>query len=385
MYLFLVTWLLNTYNRAMILQSLYLQHFRSYTNKKFDFSDTFTAIIGPNTAGKTNMSEAISLLLTGKSFRSRSDMDMIAFGQEIGRVGGMLEEISNFKFQMSNIPEDKNKEKTKLEVVIASPQASGGRFSKKFFINGVAKSRTQLRSILPLILFRPEELDIIIDGPSLRREFLNAVLEQVDKEYYASQITYERSLRQRNALLRIAQETGRRNSEQFSYWDNLLIESGQALTKKRAEFLFFMNESEHDIFPLKTMYDKSVVSKERLEQYKDAEVGAGVTLVGPHRDDFSVSFLVKKEDRDIRHFGSRGQQRLAVLQLKMLQIAFVRKQLGISPLLVLDDIFSELDSGHIQLVLDKVKGCQVILTTTHKEFIPEKRRKEFVMIELENK
>ncbi|HYK07981.1 MAG TPA: DNA replication and repair protein RecF, partial [Candidatus Eisenbacteria bacterium] len=245
-----------------------------------------------------------------------------------------------------------------------------------------AKSRASLAGLLPTVLFRPEELEIIIDGPSLRREFLNEVLEQVDKEYVRAKNTYERSLRQRNALLRIAQETGRRNTEQFEYWDSLLIESGQLLTAKREAFLDFINTSRHDIFVIQTVYDKSTISKDRLEQYRDAEVGAGVTLVGPHRDDFVVNMKVGKEQRDIRSFGSRGQQRLAVLQLKLLQIEYIKEHLQQSPLLILDDIFSELDSGHIQLVLEKVQGSQIVLTTTHREFIPATFLKSASLIEL---
>lgn len=351
----------------MILGSLLLQHFRNYSQEKFDFSDTLTLIIGPNTAGKTNLSEAIYLLSTGKSFKTSTDTHMIAFNQDIGRVQGLLLD---------------EEDKLKIEVVIASPQATGGRFSKKFLLNGVAKSRNSLRGLLPTVLFRPEELEIIIDGPSLRREFLDEVLEQADKDYATSKITYERSLRQRNALLRVAQETGRRNTEQFSYWDDLLISSGQVITQKREAFLAFVNRETHDIFPLQTFYDKSTISPERLDQYKDAEVGAGVTLVGPHRDDFFVTMQIEKQAKDIRHFGSRGQQRLAVLQLKMLQIRFLEKQLGIKPLLILDDIFSELDSSHIQLVLEKVQGSQVILTTTHKEFVPKNLVSNARVIEL---
>jgi DNA replication and repair protein RecF len=339
------------------------------------------------------------LLSTGKSFKTSTDTDMIAFGEDVARVQGMIQD-SGFKIQesenqsvISSEVERSHQEispraslgrndKVKVEVTVAGPQATGGRFSKKFLINGVAKSRSSLAGLLPTVLFRPEELEIIIDGPSLRREFLHEVLEQVDKEYSRAKNTYDRSLRQRNALLRVAQETGRRNAEQFDYWDSLLIESGQLLTAKREEFLDFVNSSTHDIFPLQTVYDKSTISKDRLEQYREAEVGAGVTLVGPHRDDFMVEMKVGGEARDIRSFGSRGQQRLAVLQLKLLQIEYIKEKLNVAPLLILDDIFSELDSGHIQLVLDKVKGSQIILTTTHKEFIPTNMLKKASVIEL---
>lgn len=369
----------------MILRSILLQHFRNYTQQKFDFTDDMTIVVGPNTAGKTNLSEAIYLLSTGKSCKTSTDTDMIGFGEEVGRVQGLLSSefvVRSSEKEKTTNDERTNDERVKVEVTIASPQATGSRFSKKFLINGVAKSRSSLAGLLPTVLFRPEELEIIIDGPSLRREFLNEVLEQVDKDYSRAKGTYDRSLRQRNALLRIAQETGRRNTEQFEYWDSLLIESGQLITAKREAFLDFVNTSQHDIFPLQTAYDKSTISVERLEQYKDAEIGAGVTLVGPHRDDFSVSMKVDGQERDVQSFGSRGQQRLAVLQLKLLQIEYIKKLLQESPLLILDDIFSELDSGHIQLVLDKVKGSQIVLTTTHREFIPAKLLKTAGIIEL---
>lgn len=360
----------------MILRSVYLQHFRSYKNTKFDFADTLTIIIGPNTAGKTNLSEAIHLLATGKSFKTSKDTDMIALGQDIGRVQGLLlDEIAN--------------DTMKVEVVIATAAATGGRFSKKFLLNGVGKSRSSLFGLLPLVLFRPEELEIIIDGPSLRREFLDEVLEQVDKSYAVAKVSYDRSLRQRNALLRSMQESPSTHfvrsgniREQFAYWDDLLITNGQILTEKRDAFLSFITHATHDIFPLQAHYDVSTISRERLDQYQDAEVAAGVTLVGPHRDDFFVTMPMGSEWMDVRHFGSRGQQRLAVLQLKMLQIAYVLQQTGKQPLLVLDDIFSELDSGHIQLVLDKVQGAQVILTTTHKEFVPAHVLQDATVIEL---
>lgn len=351
----------------MILRSLVLQHFRSYTQKKFDFSDNLTVIIGPNTAGKTNLAESLSLLLTGKSFKTATDVQMIAFGQDVGRVQGLF------------IDQD---EKIKTEVVIASPQATGGRFSKKFLVNGVAKPRHAVRELLPLIVFRPEELDIIIDGPQLRRSFLDDVLEQVDREYENAKTTYDRSLRQRNALLKIAKETGKRNREQFAYWDDLLINNGHILTKKREDFIAFINTGVQDIFPVTVTYDHSIISRDRLDQYKEAEVASGVTLVGPHRDDFFVSIPIEKKHRDIRLFGSRGQQRLAVLQLKILQIAYVKIKRRIMPLFILDDIFSELDSRHIDLVLKQVSGMQVLLTTTHTEFIPETVRNRAGVIEL---
>jgi DNA replication and repair protein RecF len=350
----------------MQLRSLVLQHFRSYSQKKFDFAPEMTIIIGPNTAGKTNLIESVMLLATGKSFRAEKDVHMIAFSQDVARVQGLLED---------------NGEKTKLEITLAYGAATGGRFVKRFAVNDVPKSCNHFVGYLPAVLFRPEELEIIVDGPSIRREFLDSVLEQVDNEYRTAKLVYDKSLRQRNALLGVAREIGIRNAEQFSYWDNLLITNGQIITQKREALITTFNDMPKEVSSFTMHYDKSVISHDRLLQYKDAEIGAGVTLVGPQRDDVFFTIPTPIGAQNISEFGSRGQQRLVVLQLKLLQLVFVEGRIGTKPLLLLDDIFSELDNGHIDLVLEKVKGSQIILTTTHKEFVSYLAKKAS-MIEL---
>lgn len=357
----------------MILQSLILQNFRSYAQSKFDFSNDTTLIIGPNTAGKTNLAEAIHILSTGKSFKGPTDISLISFGKEIGRVKGLV------------VDETKETKET-IEVVFMSPQYHNGRFGKRYLVNEVPKSRTNFLGVLPLVLFRPEELDIIIDGPSVRRDFLDEVLEQVDKEYVLALSAYERAIRQRNALLYRTREEGIRQEKQFSFWDDLVIQNGQAISQKREEFIDWLNNEKKELVPFKIIYDHSKISEERLAQYRDAEIASAVTLVGPHRDDFKIE--IEQEDkkfRDVRVYGSRGQQRLVVLQLKLLQIGFMTERLGKKPLLVLDDIFSELDSKHIQMVLSKISGQQAIITTTHKEFIPKDKIKGYSVIELNDK
>ncbi len=340
----------------MTLKSISLQNFRNYQAEEFKFNGETTVIIGPNTSGKTNLIEAIFLLATGKSFRTDKDIQMINFKQDLARVKGMVDETS-------------------LEVMITNGQL-GGKTSqfKKFLVNGVAKRRIDFVENFPAVLFSPEDLEIIVDSPSLRRKFLDNVLEQVDREYRVSIVSYTKGLRQRNALLENTKETGIRNEKQFEYWDNLIIEFGEKITKKREEFIEFVNNETKDIFDFVAIYDKSVISKARLLQYKEAEVASAVTLVGPHRDDFSVSMFnnTRKTTHDIKFYGSRGQQRLAILQLKILELLFIEKKLGQRPVLLLDDIFSELDEGHIKLILEMMGLQQTIITTTHKEFIPSK-------------
>ncbi|HUD09228.1 MAG TPA: DNA replication and repair protein RecF [Patescibacteria group bacterium] len=354
----------------MSLQKIILQNFRSYKKTEFTFEET-TLVVGPNTSGKSNLVEAIYLLSTGKSFRTDKDTQMLKFTEEVGRVKGAVND-------------------DELEVLITNGEVNGGSQYKKFLVNGVSKRRVDFAGRLLAVLFSPQDLEIIIESPSLRRNFLDEVLEQTDRNYRVATTSYAKALRQRNALLEMVQETGRRNEKQFEYWDNLVIENGNIITAKREELINFLNSSAKDIFDCVVEYDKSLISKERLLQYEREEVAAGVTLVGPHRDDFAVLMFnpsagsgQAQAAHDVKFYGSRGQQRLAILQLKMLQLLFIEQSLGERPLLLLDDIFSELDEGHIQLILQEIGKQQTIITTTHEEFIPKKLLKSMKVINLQ--
>lgn len=348
----------------MLLSQLSLQNFRSYTKKEFTFDPHLTIIVGPNTAGKTNCVEAIYLMSNGKSFRSEKEKDLLHHGASVARI----------KAEVGD---------TKLEIVFAAPSISAKQhMSKKYLVNEVPRRRVDFVGKLPLVLFTPLDLDIVIGSPGQRRRFLDDVLEQVDHEYRLALFSYEKGIRQRNALLEQTRELGRRDPGRFEYWDKMVIENGQKVTSKREAFIEYINSQKHTVFPFRIEYDKSIISKERLEQYKDAEVGAAVTLVGPHRDDMFLYMDDGQEEFEVKSFGSRGQQRLVVLQLKLLQLSFMEERLGERPLLLLDDIFSELDSTHITLVLDTIGKQQTIMTTTHKEFIADQLHTKPKVIEL---
>lgn len=376
----------------MFLLSLALKDFRNYGKSQFEFEKNTTVIVGPNTAGKTNFTEAISMLSIGKSPRADKDEELIRFGQTSARITGEIASSLD------------DKDSTELQIILAKQENE--RIAKKFLINKVAKRRVDFAGNLLCVLFSPEDLDIIIGGPSLRRRLLNEILEQTDKDYRNAFSVYEKALRQRNALLYNARETGQRNEKQFEYWDKLIIENGGVVTAKRAELIESINNFSKDIFDFVAFYDKSTITAERLLKYKDAELASGITLVGPHRDDIGFSMLSGNSTRDIKSFGSRGQQRLTILQLKLIELSFVEEKMGVRPILVLDDIFSELDTGHIEMVLEmfvkqparlasqparqaehggqgeSVAGRQTFITTTHKEFIDQKFIKDFEVIEL---
>lgn len=353
----------------MYFKSVFLQNFRNYSKKEFKFSPNITLVAGPNTSGKSNLIEAIFFLAAGRSFRIEKDVQLVKFGKDVARIKGKIED-------------------KELEAVIAQGGVSG-RITpfKKYLVNGVGRRKVDFVGNFFAVLFAPSDLEIVIAGPSKRRDFMDNILIQTDRDYRLSSSFYEKGLRARNALLHKAKETGVKSEKEFLYWDSLLIVQGQKITKKREDFIKYLEDSKKEILDFEIFYDKSLISKERLLQYKDEEVGAGATLVGPHRDDLIIRINSNGnsdefESVDIKFFGSRGQQRLAVLQLKLLELIFIELQTGEQPVLLLDDIFSELDEEHIQLVLEMILNRQAIITTTHKEFVGNKLLKGMSVIEL---
>jgi DNA replication and repair protein RecF len=294
----------------------------------------------------------------GKSFRAERESEMIRFRAEVCRVCG--------------------KGEVTLEVVLTVP-------SKKFLLNGVSKRRVDVVGQMPVVLFSPLDLETIIGPPTLRRRFLDGVLEQVNRDYRVALSEYTKALRQRNKLLERARDTGQKDKRQFAYWDELLIRNGEVITKGREGLITFLNSAEKEVFDFAVFYDKSLISEARLAQYEGAEVQAAATLVGPHRDDFWVSMFdsVLGQTHDVSRFGSRGQQRLSMLELKLLELRFIERSLSQEPILLLDDIFSELDSEHIDLVLTIIGKQQTIITTTHAEFVDQKRLRGMTVVELE--
>jgi DNA replication and repair protein RecF len=363
----------------MLLKGMALQNFRSYESGVFHFGEGTTVVVGENAAGKTNFLEAVYLLSMGKSFRAEKDWQLLQFEKSVGRVKGKIQ-ASNVRYQMSD-----EKEEVDLEVVLAAGESSV--LKKKYLVNGVSRRRLDFAGKLSVVLFVPDDMDLVGGSPSLRRNFLDEVLEQVDLDYRLALQTYTKALRQRNALLEQVQETGVRNESQLVYWNGLLIENGQLITKKRREVIEYINKKEKEFFQFELVYDVSEISNERLAKYKQAEIGAGVTLVGPHRDDLVIQISDFRnrisEKKEAKYFASRGQQRLIVLEMKLAQINYIEDLLKHRPVLLLDDIFSELDSKHIGKVLEMIKKQQTIVTTTHKEFVKDLVGSQVQMVQLE--
>jgi DNA replication and repair protein RecF len=341
----------------MTLSSLSLTHFRSYQKRTLIFSPDTTLIVGANTAGKTNILEAIMLLATGRSFRASREQEMLTWeapvGFVVGKTGGG--------------------EGVSLEVRLAD--LSGGMTTtprKRLLVNGVPRRLIDFAGNLHAVLFWPEDLELITDSPGLRRKYIDTVLVQTDREYRRNLLSYERGLRQRNRLLALINE-GKAQRSQLLFWNQLLIGAGNYITDARASYFAYLNTYRLADLSFTAVYDKSIISEPRLIQYKDEEIAAKATLVGPHRDDFSVYDVVGKKERALASFGSRGEQRLSVLWLKLGELSYMEKTLGNRPLLLLDDIFSELDKEHRALVVDIMGKQQTIATSADPAIIEEIR------------
>lgn len=330
-----------------MLKKIELRNFRNYVEKSFDLTGGVNVLFGENAKGKTNLLEAVYLLSTGDSFRARLTDEMVGFNEELGKVSGSVEF---------------NGEIVDLEVIVNRGMVMGKSVNKrKYLVDGASKKKDGLIGFLPSVLFRPEDVEIVGGSPDGRRKLFDRMLSQVDTIYRSSLFTYEHALKRRNKVLDSIRE-GSMTRYALTFWDGLLIKHGGIIQEKRRDLVSFMN----DLFGRSEMFNKinleidaSSVSEARLEQYKEAELAAGYTLVGPHKDDY----LIREGDRDLAVYGSRGEKRMAMLAIKMGEIYYLEKLSKTKVLLLLDDIFSELDEVHKQEVLNVTKGRQVILTT----------------------
>lgn len=349
---------------CMVLNKLSLTNFRNYSKLELTFSSKTNLIIGPNSAGKTNILEAIYFLASGKSFRVKGvESEAIKYGEEIARVIGEIGRIGG---------DEGGKWKITLEIVLTTGEVAREKTGKKkYLVNGVGKKAFDFVGNLRAVYFGPEDLELITDSPSLRRKYLDMVLYQVDKEYARASLSYEKGLRSRNKILEEMKETGVVDRRRLYFWDQLLIKNGNIITSGREKFINFLNSREGfggvgGIGDFSIEHDKSTISGERLAKYGSEEIAAGATLVGPHRDDFS--FQIRNSDppaggRNLSVYGSRGEQRLAILWLKLGEMTFIKEKTADFPILLLDDIFSELDVEHRKLVFDLINGQQTIMTT----------------------
>jgi len=340
----------------MYLSKLLLENFRSYDKKLFEFSPQTTLLLGPNGSGKTNILESVYFLSSGKSFRSSSSSQLLKWDNSYtsvrGKVGGAEIEVQ----------------------LIKEPQRQS--LSRKMFINKVQKPRKSYLGILKVVVFEPEDIRLISGSPTRRREFLDSIFLTSEWRYASSLSQYTRALKHRNELLDLIRD-GQASKTELFYWDQSLVKNAEIVDEYRQKFIrsanqFFSNHTNPEIQKLFLSYHPSSISQERLDQNYQQELISGYTLSGPHRDDFSVNNnIFSAQDKNLAFWGSRGQQRLAVLAIRLAQINFLEEIYTQKPILLLDDIFSELDPEHQNLVISICQKYQTIITSADDFLIPK--------------
>lgn len=334
----------------MNIRSIELKNFRNYENLEISFDEGTNILFGDNAQGKTNILEAAYMSGTTKSHKGSRDREMIRFGEEEAHL--------------------------KTVVVRGGREYQIDMHLKKNRAKGIAidkipiKKASELFGILNIVFFSPEDLNIIKNGPAERRRFLDSELCQLDRIYLADLTNYNKILAQRNKLLKdMIYRPGL--SDTLPVWDMQLIETGKKIIRRRKQFVDELREIVSDIHyrisggkeELFLKYEPNIDDiffEDELSRAKEKDKKLCQTSVGPHRDDLLFSI----GDVDIRKYGSQGQQRTSALSLKLSEIELVRKSISDTPVLLLDDVLSELDSSRQNYLLNNISDTQTIITCT---------------------
>ncbi|MFV0440968.1 MAG: DNA replication/repair protein RecF [Lachnospirales bacterium] len=334
----------------MFVKKLYLNNFRNLQNLDIELSQNVNIFMGDNGQGKTNVLESIYVSSIGKSFRTFSDKELVNFNMD-------------FTFGSVDIYDDNSYDKIDFYIDKIG--------KKRFSLNKChIKKNGDLLGNLYTITFTPKDLNIIKLGPSERRNFINTELCQISNIYLNNLKQYNIILKQRNNLLKQIQKNSKLEDQLFM-WDSQLIEFGKKIFESRKKFIDSINVYAVDLHnkitdnkeSLNIIYKFNVNSdefEEKLDKSRKKDIFTGSTNVGIHKDD--IVFLV--DDKDVRVFGSQGQQRTVALAIKLAEIYLIKKIKNKKPVLLLDDILSELDKKRQNFLLEEIDDLQVILTCT---------------------
>lgn len=331
------------------LSQITLQNFRSFKQKTVEFKSGVNLILGGNGSGKSNLLESIYFLSSGKSFRAPSLGQLILWEENFLSVRGKVE----------------NGGEKELEAQLILDNGFSGR---KYYIDKVVKPKSKYLGSLRCVLFEPEDIRLITGSPNRRRDFLDTIFATSEWSYAQALSQYNRALKNRNELLDLI-AAGRAKEAELFYWNQSLVKNAEIIHRFRLIFVKSVNQfwSDHEnaeVAKLGIRYHPSVIDLKRLEAEVKEEIALGYTKRGPHRDDFSIeSQMFESDDKNLAFWGSRGQQRLAVLALRLAQINYLLETYREEPVLLLDDIFSELDPEHRQLVADICHKFQTIFTS----------------------
>jgi DNA replication and repair protein RecF len=349
------------------LRTISIQGLRSYASLEAAFGSGPQLIVGPNAAGKTTLLEAIVLLAWGRSHRTSTDGELVRWGSELARIEGQVgaETVEVALVRPPGAP--------------GAPVGSGAR--KRIRVNGVARRAAGLVGLLRTVVFAPEEMLLVVGSPGLRRASLDQLATQRSAAYGRDLATYGRTLQQRNSLLRAIREE-QAGRDELRFWDASFLDAGGAIVAERLRLLEDLAgplaRAHAEIAPDEAAATRLAVTyatnapalpgesprdalARRLAETADKEIWNGSTLVGPHRDDLVFGL----DGRDMSGFASRGQQRTAILAFKLAELDLLTAQDGRPPLLLLDDVFSELDPDRRSHLVRRIAALpQAFVTTT---------------------
>ncbi len=335
----------------MIINNIHLKQFRNFEDKLFTLHPFLTIILGENSRGKTNLLESVYFSIHGKGFRERKEEELVMWNQSQVLVESIWQE----------------KDAKYLFNIFLTKKSTG--IEKKFAVNKVQKSAFQYKEFQTnAVLFAPEHIDIVTGSPDERRSYFNTLLSITDREYKKKLQNYEHALRKRNKVLEYHRSEATLQDE-LGFWNNYLEEQAAYITQQRAKYVDYLNQ--HNAVEQKTFtiqYLKNEFTKPRLLEVYDEEKRWRRTIIGPQKDEFVISIL-ESVPKNVHQYGSRSEQRLGVFWLKLNELKFLEETFKKRPVLLLDDIFSELDTKNKILVLHLIKSYQTILTTTEIELL----------------
>ena len=343
----------------MIIKSIELSDYRNYTSLQLDFDKGTNILFGDNAQGKTNILEAIYVAATTKSHKGSHDSDIVRFGCDEAHIRTYLE---------------KDNLETRVDMHLRKSKSKG------IAIDGQKiKKAADLMGLCNIVFFSPEDLNIIKNSPAYRRRFVDMELCQLDSFYLYNLNNYNKIVNQRNQLLKDLYFNPQLR-ETLPIWDEQLVSYGNKLIERRRLFVDQLNDIIYDIHrklsgdreEIKIVYEPDVNEDDflnKMKSHQERDIKSKMTSVGPHRDDFG--FIIG--DVDIRKFGSQGQQRTAALSLKLSEIEIVKNINHDAPILLLDDVLSELDSNRQRFLLDSIGDIQTIITCTGlEEFVSDR-------------
>ena len=360
----------------MKLKSLKLQNFRNHPEFQHNFEKNITVFYGPNAIGKTNILEAIRFLSLPKSFRARVDRELINWNSDFARCEGEFE---------------KEGDKTDVEIYLSKQKNQ----KKVIKIDNNVRKVSDLVGQFFIVLFCPEDLNLISESPSMRRRYLDIIVSQADKKYYQEISELKKILLNRNKLLFEIKERGS-DSAMLEFWNEKLISLSKNIFRKRLYLINFINKKLPKLVSQIGLRGKKLEIKyksklkeidienfeaefrKKLEEKQQNEIRRVRTLIGPHRDDFEILL----NNKNASYFASRGETRGIMLALKLSELSFSKEIFEVNPILLLDDIFSELDFEHRKNIVKIARNQQTIITTTELELIGRELVREAEVVKI---